>query len=245
MARQIVCPSGLALSVRGLKGKEANLFTNAALHRKGIFIDKILNACVEEVVDAGPYEFAGGDKVNWARVLTGDRYYAIVQIRAETYGPVLEFSNTCSACGAKMEMELNLDTDLQVTPLPEDRQDEIDKGSTITLPESGSEVRFHLQTGGDEHRSAARMRTNRSRAVSVAMATRIDAVAGVENNDKLKWVEDLDMKDVVALMAAMEAADCGIETSIKEDCEACYTENTVEVPLSSADFWLPKASRKS
>lgn len=245
MARQIVCPSGLTLSIRGLKGKEANLFTNAALHRKGIFIDKILDACVEEVIDPGPYELPEGSKVNWAKVLTGDRYYAIIQVRAETYGSVLEFQNDCKACGGKMTLELDLDTDLDVTFLPRERYPELDKGSVTTLPESGEEVCFHLQTGQDEHRSAKRMRNNRSRAVSVALATRLDSISGVETNDKLRWVEDLDLKDMVALMEAMEGADCGVETALKEDCEHCYTENEVELPLSSADFWLPKKTRKS
>lgn len=85
MAENLVtAPSGLVVKVRNLKGKEANLFTDTKLNAGGRLIDEILSSVVTEVVDAGPYTTKEDGKLNWADVLTGDRYFLALQSRIAT-----------------------------------------------------------------------------------------------------------------------------------------------------------------
>ncbi len=94
MSHEIVCPSGLSGKIRGLKVREERILADRELARSGGQVDRLLAACWEETVDSGPYDFS--DKsVEWGRVLQGDRFFALLQIRALTYGPEYAFSVGC------------------------------------------------------------------------------------------------------------------------------------------------------
>jgi hypothetical protein len=47
-------------------------------------IDKLLGSCWEEILDPGPYVFGEGGKVDWGKVLQGDRFFALLVVRALT-----------------------------------------------------------------------------------------------------------------------------------------------------------------
>jgi hypothetical protein len=103
------CPSGLAGTVRGLKVREERILADRKLVKSNSIVDELLRACWEETTDAGPYAFADG-KVDWNHVLQDDRFHALLEIRALTYGPEYAFAVTCreEACRARIEWELDL-----------------------------------------------------------------------------------------------------------------------------------------
>ncbi len=55
------------------------------LQKAGSIVDELLRAWWEEIHDAGPDDFEGGT-IDWNKVLQGDRFFALLEIRAFTYG---------------------------------------------------------------------------------------------------------------------------------------------------------------
>ena len=109
MSEIINCPSGLTGRIRGMKVREERILSDRKLAKSGGQVDELLAACWEETLDAGPYDF--GDKViDWGQVLQGDRFFALLQIRALTYGPEYAFAVNCGSdgCRTRIEWEINL-----------------------------------------------------------------------------------------------------------------------------------------
>ncbi len=94
MAEIITCPSGLSGRLRGMKVREEKILVDRKLAKSGTQLDELLGACWEETLDAGPYTFEG-PRPDWGVVLQGDRFYALLQLRANTYGADNSFAETC------------------------------------------------------------------------------------------------------------------------------------------------------
>ena len=80
MPHIIHCQSGLTGSIRGLKVREERVLADRKLQKAGRIVDELLRACWEETHDAGPYDFEAG-KLDWNKVLQGDRFFALREIR--------------------------------------------------------------------------------------------------------------------------------------------------------------------
>ena len=104
MSETIICPSGLSGRIRGMKVREERILADRKLAKNGGQVDELLAACWEETLDPGPYDF--GDKViDWGQVLQGDRFFALLQIRALTYGPEYAFAVNCHSDGCRARIE--------------------------------------------------------------------------------------------------------------------------------------------
>ena len=109
MSHVITCPSGLTGRIRGMKVREERVLADWKLAKSGGQIDALLGACGQETLEPGPYDF--GDKdIDWCAVLQGDRFFALLQVRALTYGPTYAFALGCQneGCRARFEWELQL-----------------------------------------------------------------------------------------------------------------------------------------
>jgi hypothetical protein len=85
-------PSGLAGNVRAMKVREERVLSDRKLSKAGSQLEELLGACWETTVEPGPYDF--GDKpIDWGSVLQGDRFFALLSIRALTYGPDYGFAS--------------------------------------------------------------------------------------------------------------------------------------------------------
>jgi hypothetical protein len=82
MADTITCPSGLTGRIRGMKAREERILADRKLARSGGQLEQILAACWEETLDVGPYDF-GSPAVDWNKVLQGDRFYTLLQVRGD------------------------------------------------------------------------------------------------------------------------------------------------------------------
>jgi hypothetical protein len=118
MTTHIVCPSGLAGEIRGLKGKEGKLLSDRTAARAGATFEKILAGCWVATTDPGIYDLPDGGAMDWSKVLVADRFYTLLQIRAQTFGDEYAFSVQCQspACRERFEWTLNLQ-ELRVVPL--------------------------------------------------------------------------------------------------------------------------------
>ena len=233
----VVCPSGLAGRVRGLRVKEEQILTDRALARAGGQVDALLAACWEETTDPGPYTFDG--KPDWGRVLVADRFVALVQIRIATYGPSYAFHLPCERCGERIEWELGLDA-LPVRALSLASRQAFAGGNRFAtmLTEAAREVWFRLLVGADEKKLPQLRQANRDKVLSASLAHRVIEIAGVAEKDRRAFLEELSLRDVAALLAEVDRVDGGIETTIDIECGACLAVQEVELPFQGS-FLLP------
>ena len=116
MSHVATCPSGLTGCISGMKVREERVLDDRKLAKSGGQVDALLGACWQDTLEPGPYDF--GDKdIDWGAVLQGDRFFALLQVRALTYGPTYAFALGCQneGCRARFEWELDL-TELPVRP---------------------------------------------------------------------------------------------------------------------------------
>jgi hypothetical protein len=243
MTTHIVCPSGLAGEIRGLKGKEGKLLSDRTAARAGATFEKILAGCWVATTDPGMYELPDSGAVDWSKVLVADRFYTLLQIRAQTFGNDYAFSVQCqsTACRDRFEWSLNLQ-ELPVVPLSDAAKAAFRSGNRFetTLPRDGRKVRFRLMTGADEVRAASVLRAGRDGMLLTALALRICEIENVPDHDRCKFLDELDMADAAALLDQFDQADAGVETTIEVECPACLGVQDVELPFERS-FFLPTA----
>jgi hypothetical protein len=95
MADPITCPSGLSGCVCGTKVREGRVLADRKLAKTCGQVDELLNAWWGKTLDAGPYTLPEGGKLDWGKVLQGDRFFALLMVRALTYDPEYAFGLGC------------------------------------------------------------------------------------------------------------------------------------------------------
>lgn len=252
MSHPVSLPSGLAGRIRGLRVAEANLLANQAEQRRGSALDGVYAAIWEATSDLGPYasvKDALDDKgnVRWNKVLVADRFTLMLQVRIATYGPEYSFKVRCSApqCGEKYEWELSL-LDLPRKAIPADAIEAFKNGNRMSaqFPSTGQEFWFKLMDGDGEKAAEKLMKQNRARQLTAALASRIVEITGVHSNDKLKFLDQLDMGDANAVLGILDDNDGGVESAIEVVCPACGETEEMNLPFGK-EFWVPSRPRKT
>lgn len=241
MSALIECPSGLAGEVRGLKGKEAKLLGDHAAARAGSTFDKILAGCWVETTDAGIYTFNNGQP-DWSKVLVGDRFYALLQIRALTFGSMYAFGVQCPAqtCRERFEWEIDLRA-LPVKKLRDSSKHALRAGNRLeTALSDGRKVWFKLLFGADELRASKNIKSSTDGALLAAVNLRIVEIEDVVEKVRRSFIEDLDLGELAALLDRFDEADCGVETSIEVECPHCFEVQEIDLPFGRG-FFLPRA----
>lgn len=247
MSRTIVCPSGLSGEVRKLKVKEANILADMAGVRKGTTFDDILKSVWLGTNDMGPYKPGKDGALDWSGVLVADRFYALMQARVATYGPDYDFDLQCSNPGCREKIQWSIDLDkLPFRKLPKASIETFtrDNRFAAVIPSTGRQCFFRLVTGEIEATAAQRARGRRTEVMTLALTARITEVVGVDPNDKLRFLDNLDLDDAAALIASMDEVDGGLDTDIEVECTACGSQQEVAVPFGRG-FWLPSKRRKA
>lgn len=252
----ITCPSGLKGSIRHLTIRDGRWLTDKKLQRQGKLIDRILSECWTSTDDRGIYKFNGSP--NWSEVLIGDRDYALIAIRHESWGSY-EFKITCESCGERFVWDLDLNEMLeqQGKPLPDASKaifvdanlftDEIELDETRT-------VKFKLAIGKDSARAFQdRQRTRKRRRSSEdeqvpnilvdAVMVRLVAVSGIDNGEHRKglhdYIESLPMRALTKFIKTFDKRDCGVDTTVEYECSDCGVRGDVDLPFDQG-FFFPK-----
>lgn len=190
-----------------MTGVEEEILTNQRLIRSGDAVNQVLKNCIIRIGENQDISMK-----NVLDMLSGDRLFVLVKLRQVSLGDEVELELTCpnTACRAKDQVTVNLD-DLPVTPYGEERE------FVLTLPVSGSKVRFVHLDGHKEKRLAQMQEPS----ISAAMMVRIVDIDG--NAPSKKALNEMSMRDRSALRAEMLRVDAGIDTTIECDCESCGT----------------------
>jgi hypothetical protein len=223
-----------------MKVREEKILVDRKLAKSGTQLDELLAACWQETIDPGPYTFEG-PRPDWSAVLQGDRFFALLELRALTYGPEYSFSITCRdvRCRARIHWELDL-RELPVRPLSAESRELFVRGNRFPalLADAKKKVAFRLMTGADERRLPSLKRQAGDRILSATLAYRLVEVEGVEPKDKRRFVEELSLADARRLGEEFLRGDCGVETSLDIECPECFAVQTVDLPFE-ADFFMP------
>ena len=245
MSNIITCPSGLHGRIRGMKVREERILSDRKLAKRGGQVDQLLKACWEETLDPGPYDF--GEEIDWGKVLQGDRFFALLKVRSQTYGADYAFGVTCQngACRERIEWELDL-SDLPVRAFSEESREAFLNGNRFktTLPEAGVKVWFRLLTGSDERKLPALRKRAGEQLLSAMLNFRVSEVEGVEARDKRRFLEELSMNDADFLVDEFDRVDCGVDTTIEVECPECFEVQEVELPFDRG-FFMPGKGRRA
>jgi hypothetical protein len=244
----VTCPSGLQGEIRKLRGSEGKLLTDRSLAKTGGFFEALAGACWTSTTDAGVYPFVvvGDAQPDWRRVLMGDRFYMLIQIRIATFGDELALKTQCgfSACREPYEWELNL-SDLPVRQLPSKSRELLRTQQPFVDEIGGRKVAFHLPTGADDHKMTALRRQNNGNVGLIdAIAVRLTSIDGVKQDDRARrrFLEEQSLDDLLALLERFDAVDCGVDTAIETVCSFCGGQSEMQLPFD-AEFFNPRRKR--
>lgn len=232
-----VCPSGLTLDLRGLQGKELKLFQDKAAKRAGRTYDNILTACTESIVSPGPaYVFPEGAKVpEWDKVIVGDKFYALLAIRAETFGEDYEFKFKCQACEERVAWTVKLPDGLPIKKLaPEDAAAFVSGTPLEVTLKDGKVAKYRLAVGADERATAVNV--DEADAVLAMLTRRVVSIEGVVSPKA--YLDTAGLRDIASIVKAFEAHDCGVETQNEVQCTKCHEVQELRLPLGRS-FWMP------
>lgn len=236
----IECPSGLAVTVRAYKVKDEDLVADPRSIKKGCAETDLLEAITVRIDEPGPYSF--GEKVDWRRVLQGDRMVALLDNRIFTWGPDYEAREPCPKCRQPCENDIDLG-DLPRKPLPEtSREHAADPEANpfeVVLPTCKTAVQFRLLRGSDERALQKLQKQSKDSLSSSYLRFRVVGIAGVAGNEWKNWLGDLDGDDASFLRAAFDEHDCGVEQEIPFQCDSCYLTFHEDVRFTK-DFLFPK-----
>ncbi len=251
----ITCPSGLAGEIRHLTIKDGRWLTNKQLQRKGKLIDRILDECWVSTSERGLYTFNGSPK--WGDILIGDRDYALIAIRHESWG-AYEFKITCGGCDERFVWELDLEEMLeeQGRPLSDESKKVFVDGNRfkteLELLGEKREIEFKLAVGDDSakafqdrrksKRDKRRGNGDEDNMLVEAVKVRLVGVDGVEPEDLNDYLESLPMRAVRKFIEAFDKKDCGVDTTVEYECPECGAQDEIDLPFDQG-FFFPKLRR--
>lgn len=247
----VTLPSGLKGVVRGLRGKEINMFANMTHAKANATTLKIISSLWTETTDKGEaYNFEDGE-VDWSKTLLCDRFTALLYARVATWGPTYTFRLQCGSCRRRFEWELDL-TELEVKPLPAESVETFRDGNrfqTTVMDEDGTvrKVVFQLLTPKLETKIQQAEKMSSTDRATASMAQRIITVEGLdEGKGAIKqWLNNLEMGTLYDLISALDEKDGGVETEIEVECPHCGAGDDIELPLDRREFWNPRKSKNS
>lgn len=254
-AIDIVCPSGLSGTVRGLEGEELDLFANKQEIARRRVSRQVLASCWVETSELGrAYEgrIDADKKLDFNKVLMCDRFYALLMIRVATHGSKYDFRYQCSAetCRKRFEWRIDILDDLKVYELPEKSIAEFRGDNSFETEIGGEEITFKLMTGADEDTAvkardlAPDMLATTSVIQRVTRVKQADGEVLTDGNDLRKWAKRLGFGNTMALVDEMDVVDGGTETDIEVQCQHCGRLEDISLPLEE-DFWSPRRRGQS
>ena len=227
-------PSGAQIELRPMTVADENTLASTKKRHMTRALNKLLDACCLRVVDSGPYAKLG-QKTDWPNMLQGDRFAALLKLRAISYpdGAKYVFDARCPACGKRFEWEVDLEEELEWYELDEEGVERLQSGKPYATSVAGKKVLFNNAFGRDEERFEKLLEQHPGRMSSVSMEVRIKEVEGMKRTDVLDWLDGLTAGEAEQLREAFDDVECGVDTEIEIECpnQLCRHSYAVELPF--------------
>ena len=223
-----------SIEIRFMTAKEEDILTSQTLLKKGVAIERVLQAIVKDkTIDVGT-------------MLIGDRNAVLIAARSSAYGEWYKTTVSCPNCGAQNKKAFNLteakvyhgdsfeDYDIQATA---------DGKYKIILPYSKLTIECRLLTGADElaivkHMQKKKNKKNEDGLVLNQMALYIESVNGyTEQSAVLYTIQNMVAADSRYLRNAVKTFTPQIRVVNDFECNSCGYEQELEVPFGADFFW--------
>lgn len=179
-------------------------------------------------------------------LLTSDRFYILLRLRAESYDRIYDFMVKCSDCRSQFRHSLDLIDGLEIKYM----EDGVVEPFPVKLPVSGKELMCRLLRGKDERailryseqRYAKGELVDGDPAYTYRLARHIVSIDGkeVDPNVALAFVESLVAKDSMTIRNTVDSIDSGVNTDLTIECPRCSA--LIELPLPfTAQFFRPRS----
>ena len=220
------------LELKYMTAKEEDILTSQNLIKKGVVLDKLLEALI---VTPG---------VSPDDILIGDRNAVFVAARILAYGSKYDAKITCPKCG----VENNVSIDLTSMTNKEFDFSNFTRGSNsfeFKLPGTGDVVTYKLLIGADEKaidteiKSLQRLNKNAgSSEVTTRLKYLIQTVNGKEERGYIRnYVDTMRSSDALALRRHIRDTSPDFDMAFDFTCEECGHEGRVPMPMGISFFW--------
>ena len=201
-------------------------------------ITEVLNRCLFEL----PFPST--------ELLVGDRYYAFMRLRSESYGGSYTFPFKCGSCSFKFKKTVELMEDLETIQLPDGSKEPFD----VELPDIGAIVQFRLLRGSDEEdidnylerfyqkkadasakfKSKSTNKKKQNPIYKYRIAKQIVGVGGevYDFDQALELVKEMSGMDSMLLKRAINDVEPRLDINISIECPRCDYDNETVLPFT-------------
>jgi hypothetical protein len=203
--------------------------------------DKILKKCVQEDLDINT-------------LLSADKFFLFMMLRAVTYGPEYAFKWTCNA--EKSNGEVCRQSNTSTVKIPDDFKlkllsDEDTEPYKILLPDCQKEISFRLLRGHDEvyiDRFSKKEEAKKQEGIRLPNRIAIFRLARHITHVDGQSVKDAPENMLINFVASFRAKDRqyfqdkiafytpGLDTGVEVLCERCGSVQRIDMPFT-ADFF--------
>jgi len=203
-------------------------------------VDRVLSKALQETVNVNG-------------LLSADKFYLFMMLRAVTYGQEYAFTWECGkesegeVCGYTNKGRVNIPGDFKVKYLlPEDKEP-----FEVELPVTKKKIRFRLSRGQDEmevDRYESDIKAKQKSGLMAYDTTHIfrlaKLVTHVDDNQVttemmdhlVQFINSLPAEDISSLRQQIEHFTPGLDTGIKEICEQCHELTSMDLPITVSFF---------
>ena len=221
------------IEIRHMTAKEEDILTSETLIRKGLAIDRLLQAVIVD------------PEIKVGTLLIGDKNALLVATRITGFGPVYETGVNCPGCSEEVTQEFLLDELTHVTP------GEMPKGVTVNdannfvfeLPTTKITAEVKLLTAADERalteatEKKKKLNLPASRSTDLLKAVIVSLNDQTDRGDIDKFVGLMPLRDVSHLRKVYEKIKPDVDVSYEFSCEHCDHIGKVVMPLTAQFFW--------
>ena len=214
------------IELKYMTAKEEDILTSQNLIKKGVVIDKLLDALILT------------DGVNTDDLILGDKNAVMIAARVLAYGPEYSAEFTNPETGELVQHIFNLAD----CPFKEISDDISGNEFEIELPTSKLNVKFKLLTGKEEKKieeevnSKKKMGSQISSELTTRLKHSIISVNGEDNTGKISnFVDNMLARD--SLFLRNKIADMSPDIEMKQEVDLGGKMVEINIPLTIEFFW--------
>lgn len=248
-------PSGARLEFRKLLVGDENRLAKAQ-NAKGSanrVLHDVLAGCCTAVVDAGPYAFLRETgKLEWRKMLLGDRLATIINLRILSYTEreiFTIFGARCPYCGKATDYDIDLLRDVVWRPIAPEVRKQFEAGVPFEAQVDGRTVKFTMGTGESEELNERLGGLHPDREMACMLRSRIVSVEGIDISEVLDWIDGnngesrkysgITSADAELLRDAFDQVECGIDTEIELVCGSITCASPFQIRLPFDGMLMP------
>ena len=227
------------IEIKYMTAKEEDILTSQNLIRRGVVIDKLLEALVVD------------EKVNLNTMLIGDKNGLMVAARILGYGKEYNFEVDCPACAEHNKDSIDLTT-FKDKVVDTSKHDKGKNEFTFKLPATKVELTYKFLTQKDERaideELKAMKKISKGSGIDPEITTRmkktIIAIDGERNRTKVnKFVDEQFLSvDSLEFRRHLQETLPDVDMSYLFECSLCAYEEEMTVPMTVQFLW-PAARR--